>query len=176
MTALERTNSPAVTPLLKTSPGLDEVLRACRLRATFQNDPVFSGVRGLSTSAALGTIAHRLLEICARGEFDGVSSKSLPQAIAQKWDELAATEAQNFSELAVGQVPPPTRWPGFALKKASAISVATRIAEGRLGAVSGPVGAVMDGSIRNPVGGMARRPGWASGRQGRLDPPYQSRY
>ena len=162
MTALERTNSPAVTPLLKTSPGLDEVLRACRLRATFQNDPVFSGVRGLSTSAALGTIAHRLLEICARGEFDGVSSKSLPQAIAQKWDELAATEAQNFSELAVGQVPPPTRWPGFALKKASAIRVATRIAEGRLGAVSGPVGAVMDGSIRT------QSEAWLEGQGGRL--------
>ena len=66
MIALERTRSPAVTPLPKTSPALNEVLRACYLRAAFQNDPMFSNVRVLSTSAALGTIAHRLLEMSAR--------------------------------------------------------------------------------------------------------------
>ena len=105
--ALERTSSPAVTPLLKTSPALNEILMACRLRAAFQNDPTFSDVRVLSTSATLGTIAHRLLEVCVRGEFDAVSRSSLSQVIVQKWDDLAATEAQNISGLAVGLVPPP---------------------------------------------------------------------
>ena len=162
MTVLKRTNSPVATPLLKTSPALDETLRICRLRAVFQNDPDFSEVRGLSTSAALGSIAHRLLELCAGGEVDGVSSKGLAQAIAQKWDDLAATEAQNFSELAVGQVPPTPRWPGFALRKASAIRAAIRIAEGRLWAISRPVGPVMDGSIRT------QSEAWLEGQGGRL--------
>ena len=162
VTVLKRTINPVATPLLKTSPALDEVLRACRLRAVFQNDPEFSGVRGLSTSAALGSIAHRVLEMSAGGEFDEVSSKGLSQAIAQKWDELAATEAQNFSVLAIGQVPPTSRWPGFALKKASAIRAAIRIAGGRLWAISGPVGAVIDGSVR------PQSEAWLEGQGGRL--------
>ena len=137
MIALERARNPAVTPLANTSPALNEVLRACHLRAAFQNDPMFSDVRVLSTSAALGTIAHRLLEVSALGEFDAVSSNSLSQAVAQKWDDLAATEAQKLGGLAMGLVPPPLRWPGFSLKKAGAVRAATRIAESRLGANSG---------------------------------------
>ena len=162
MIALVRTRSPAVTPLLKTSPALSEVLRACNLRAAFQNDPMFSDVRVLSTSAALGTIAHRLLEMSSRGEFNAVSRSSLSQIIVQKWDELVATAAQNFSGLAVGTVPPPTRWPGFALKKASAVKAATRIAEGMLGAVSGPTGVASVGPSR------AQSEAWLEGQDGRM--------
>ena len=162
MIALERTRSPAVTLLPKTSPALNEVLRACHLRAAFQNDPMFSDVRVLSTSAALGTIAHRLLEMSARGEFNAVFHSGLSQIIVEKWDELAATEAQNFSGLAVGTVPPPTRWPGFALKKASAVKAATRIAEGRLRAVSGLTGVASDGPRR------AQSEAWFEGQGGRL--------
>ena len=162
VTALERTSSPAVTPLLKTSPALNEILRACRLRAAFQYDPAFSDVRVLSTSAALGTIAHRLLEVCARGEFDAVSRGSLSQAISQTWDDLAATEADNFRGLVIGRVPPPPKWPGYALKKAGAVRAATRIAESRQGAVSGSTRVVRDGSGHN------QSEEWFEGHGGRL--------
>ena len=164
---LRRTSSPTATPLLKTSPAMDEILRTCSLRVAFQNDPAFSGVRELSTSATLGSIAHNLLERCVKGEFDHVSSKNLPQAIAQKWDEIAATEAQKLSDKAIGQVPQLFRWPGFALKRASAIRLAIRMAEGRLQAFSRPVGAVADGSIR--IQSEARLEGQGGRLVGRVD-------
>ena len=158
----ERKRDPAVTPLTNTSPALNEVLRACYLRAAFQNDPTFLDVRVLSTSAALGTIAHRLLEVCTRGEFDAVSNGDLSQAIARQWDELAAIEAQNLNGLAVGLVPDPPRWPGFALKKAGAVRAATRIAEGRLRAVSASTRRLIDGSSR------PQSEAWFEGQGGRL--------
>ena len=80
----------------------------------------------------------------------------------QKWDDLAATEAQNFSGLAVGLVPPPARWPGFALKKASAVRAATRIAEGRLEAVSGAM------RVANEGPGHTQSEAWFEGQGGRL--------
>ena len=80
----------------------------------------------------------------------------------QNWDDLAATEAQNFSGLAVGLVPPPPRWPGFALKKASAVRAATRIAEGRLEAVSGAMRVPSEGP------GHTQSEAWFEGQGGRL--------
>ncbi len=162
MIAPKRTSSPAVTSLLKTSPALNEILRACRLRAAFQNDSAFSDVRVLSTSAALGTIAHRLLEGCARGGFDPVSRSGLSQAIAQTWEDLAAIEADKFRGLAIGLVPTPSRWPGYALKKASAVRAAIRIAESRQGVVSGSTRVVRDGTSHN------QSEAWLEGQGGRL--------
>lgn len=159
---LQRVKELVVTPLLRTSPALDEVLRTCHLRAAFQSDPEYSGLRGLSTSAALGTVAHRLLEICARGEFDGSSSIGLPKAIEQKWDELMATETHILSELAVGQVATAHRWPGFALRKASAVRAASKIVESRHLASPERIGAATDEAIRTQA------EAWLEGQQGRL--------
>ena len=162
MNELERTSGPVVIPIPKTSPALNEVLRACKLRAAFQNDPMFTDVRVLSMYAALGTIAHRLLEVCARGDFDTVSRSSLSQSIAQGWDNLAAAEAHNFSRLAIGPVPALPKWPGFALKKAGAVRAATRIAESRLEAMSGAAKSARAGL------GYTQSEVWQEGQGGRL--------
>ena len=123
-----RPYGPSLHPLRRTSPAVNEVLRSCFLRAAFQADDQFSGIRSLSTSTVLGTVAHSLLEAAARGEFDKTSRANLDTAVAQKWDALVDSEEQALQERAYGSVPTHTRWPRHALRKATACKVASRIA------------------------------------------------
>ena len=126
-----RPEGPLFHPLPRTSAALNEVLRNCFLRASFQSDHRFSGVRPLSTASALGSVSHRLLEEASRGRFDSICGTNLDKEVARRWAFLVALEEQEFQRRAHGSVPTHNRWPTYALRMATACRLASRIARQR---------------------------------------------
>ena len=110
---------------------MNEVLRTCSLKAAFQSDQRFSGVRTLSTASALGAVSHCLLEEAARGKFDSHCGAGLDKEVARRWSQLVASEEQGLQERAQGPVPTHNRWPRYALTMATACRLTCRIARQR---------------------------------------------
>lgn len=137
----ERPNGPKARPMGRTSPALNEVLRTCPLRASFQGDHLFADARSLSAAAALGAVSHHLLEEASRGAFDRTDDSALPGAILQRWRELTDSEGRALQGRAYCLVPDPVRWPKYAIRRAFACKVASRIARKRNQPWAAPPGA-----------------------------------
>ena len=133
-----RSRGPTAHPLARSSPALNEMLRQCYLRAAFARNPDFSDVGTLSSAAVLGSVAHSLLEIAAKGEFDNLETEDLASAIERRWDERLEAEVSSMEKRALGSIPAPVQWAGYALKKASATRAASRIASRRICVPTGP--------------------------------------
>jgi hypothetical protein len=105
------------------SPTLGESLKACRLQVAYRLDDRFVGYRRGSTAAALGIASHELLELASHGAFRGLSGAELKEALERRWDELVARQVEALSEAwPFGQIPDPTRWPGYELTHTRLIS------------------------------------------------------
>jgi len=127
----ERPLGPVIMPLEHTSPTRNEELRECFLRTAFQSDQHFSNIRFPSTYASLGSIAHKLMELVAHGDFDGVSEEDLDKAINKCWLELVQIEVYKFQDDVLSKVPEPVKWPKYALKMVASCKAASRIASQR---------------------------------------------
>jgi len=75
----DRPTELIIRPLKHTSPITHEELRVCFMRVAFQTNRRFLGIRPISTSAILGSISHRLLEVASRGEFDNTTEGTLEE-------------------------------------------------------------------------------------------------
>ena len=157
----DRPDGPSFQPLSRTSAGLNEVLRVCFLRAAFQADPRFSEVRAISTASTLGRVSHRLLEEAVQGKFGSISETDLDQEVAHRWDSLVDLEERAMQERLSDSAPTHTRWPRYALRKATACRMASRIVRHRGPRPLGIAAAALEVS-------SAQAEVWYEGYQGKL--------
>ena len=127
----ERPSGPSVTPITHTSSTINEELRECFLRATFHSDSRFSNIGFPSTYAALGLIAHKLMELITQGDFDRIGGEELEEAITKCWVQLVHVEFQKLQEDALSPVPEPVKWPKYALRMVASCKAASRITSQR---------------------------------------------
>lgn len=81
---------PDLRPLQRISPSRFTSLKDCRLREVWAAGGA-SALLPVHPRARLGTVAHRLLEVAAKG---GLSGTDPAQAVSQEWDaQIAAVEA-----------------------------------------------------------------------------------
>lgn len=125
--------APHPEPLDHVSPTTANTLLMCPLRVAFQRDP---SLRQLAArpqpDAALGSASHALAEAASRGEFDHLPRPSLDERLSSYWDSYVDRARTQFERVGVlGPVPPPARWPFYAIKRARAVQYATRIVGAR---------------------------------------------
>ncbi|WP_238152801.1 RecB family exonuclease [Kribbella speibonae] len=90
------------------SPSLLATWSSCRLRATFQRAPATAGLRKMGLRAAVGTVAHAMLEQRFRSQ----------EAFASAWAAESERTYQKLRRVWAPAVPPrPCNWPGWALTK-----------------------------------------------------------
>lgn len=89
------------------TPSLLSTMRTCPRRAGYQLDPRFGSLRRSGLRAALGRLAHRVLEESGAEDFEAAWSA----AEAETWAELRR-------EWAPATPPTPRNWPGWALTRA----------------------------------------------------------
>ena len=156
-----RPEGPSFRPLQRTSAALHEVLRVCFLRAAFLTDDRFSEVRAVSTASILGRVSHRLLEEAAQGKFDSPSETDLEQEVAHEWDRLVKFEERAMRERLLDVPPVRIKWPGYALRRATACRTASYMARRRSHGFSGTASAPLEPAV-------AQAEVWYEGYGGRL--------
>lgn len=130
VTIRERPAELNLRKLDRTSPTVNDSLRSCELKVAFQRDTRFRPVAS-TTSAALGTSTHKLLEATSKGNFDRYRDKELEEQIDQYWDHLVTEEHKKLQEVSMATVPRPTSWKKYSMNASNAFSTALRIVESR---------------------------------------------
>jgi CRISPR/Cas system-associated exonuclease Cas4 (RecB family) len=119
-----RAEWPASAEVERLSPTSFEVLRECRLRVAFGQQPTAGAFSG-TPATRLGTACHNVLDEAVREQI--LQLEDWRDHVERLWDrELAAEEEHLRRE---GTVENPKRWPGYQLKRARLFQVAGRVRE-----------------------------------------------
>lgn len=96
------------------SPSLGASLLACKLAVALRLDQRFAFLDTPNTASVLGTVAHELAELTARGRFDDASADQLEVELQSAWlDTLTEHEVVFAAAHPLAKVPPAARWPGY---------------------------------------------------------------
>lgn len=103
---------PAPASLSKLAPTTANALLACEKRVAFQLDTAHSHLSRPNTRTALGSAAHGLIELVARGNAPPVGSRQ--DWLERRWAELLDIEVRKLESAWHDRtVPPVDRWPGL---------------------------------------------------------------
>lgn len=102
--------APRASVLSHATPSLWEDLRVCMYRVAFRRDNRFSHLRRLTPRAALGLVAHAMIEMRRRGGMVGWTKAD----VEREWDRLMEENSGHLRRSRLlGEPPPVNRWPGY---------------------------------------------------------------
>ena len=96
-----------------TSPSAFEVMRGCMYRSGLERDPLYNKDRFPSPQIVIGNATHKLKEIAARGDLNGLSQADRKSAAANLWEEEITKGRETMVALALGDAPQPEGWPNY---------------------------------------------------------------
>jgi len=151
-------------PLEFVSPTSAEQLRKCGLALAFRRDLRFSPAERPTPGAALGTVAHAVLELVGTGAVDDVPEDGLRGRLEELWATEVAKRSVEFETAeSLTAPPPPEEWPRYFLVRSRVIRRAADIAtRRRVPARNGPstdgLKVAVEGELRAGGGLLRGRP------------------
>lgn len=122
---------PQPPELKRLSPSLANDLFACFYRAAFRIDGRFDALRRQSPAAALGVVAHAVIEDLGRGLLTNATPEEAESLVEDRWLHHLETQAAVLERTWAPATPPaPEDWPGYHLTKARVLRRALRRAVG----------------------------------------------
>lgn len=99
-------------------------LLICPRKAWSDRSPALSWLRTpVSTSQALGTTLHQLIEEIDSGRFDAFDEHEIDHQVTERWGQLIEkARSEILRQSTFGPVPAAERWPFFVMKRARAVS------------------------------------------------------
>jgi len=117
-----RTEHPPSAPIAHLSPTSYEILRECRLRFSYGQQPGDGRSRS-SAATRLGTVCHNVLDIAVREGL--LESENWRTAVEELWDAELSVEKERA--VAAGVSDEPRKWRGYQLKRARLFQIAGRL-------------------------------------------------
>lgn len=119
---------------MQISPSELEIFQRCPQRFVWSLDESKKSRKQTNLSSALGNIAHKVLALAHKGEFNSVKNEDFEETFKKIWGEIESEEYKKIEcEWPNSVVPRPIRWPKyFAVKTSSMYLIENLIKSGEV--------------------------------------------